>query len=124
MCDTMTSSFLLRMNNTNLILDFLAPYVHEDDLSYLKSNLPHLKKFKNFILNMNKVSEINNNILSEFETLKDDLPFEKISFYGLSPILNTVFYRFNLDKKYQIYMSEEDAINDKNPIIKRRLKVV
>lgn len=63
------------------------------------------------------------NMLLEF-VLKIENDFSSVNFYNIDMNLLPAFYLMEFDKIANIYTSENDAINEKKPLIKRRFVVL
>lgn len=69
-----------------------------------------------------KVNQFDNMFLEFILKFRND--FSNISFYNIDMNLLPTFYLMEFDKVANIYTSENDAINEKKPIIKRRFTVL
>jgi len=120
----MENSIRLKRVDENLILDLIGNKINtlEFDL-----NIKHINSFKNFkklFINIANLSEINNDTINKFYKLKNAVKDKNISFINVNAMNNCVLNLFKIDKSFQLYMTMQDAIEARKPIINRQFKIV
>ena len=123
-CRIMENSIRLKRVDENLILDLIGNKINtlEFDL-----NIKHINSFKNFkklFINIANLSEINNDTINKFYKLKNAVKDKNISFINVNAMNNCVLNLFKIDKSFQLYMTMQDAIEARKPIINRQFKIV
>ena len=120
----MENSLRLKRVGENLILDLLGQEINtlEFDL-----NIKYINKFKSFkklFVNISNLSEINNDTINKFYKLKSLVKNKNICFINVNVMHNCILNLFKIDKNFQLYMSLQDAIEARKPIINRQFKIV
>lgn len=120
----MEDTIKIRQNNNCLILDIMSGNPCIEDFEYIFEAVEKCDLSKIILLNFKKVNEFDDTFINYFKCLSKKLVDIDIRIFGLSPILNSIFYLFKLDNNFQIYNNEQDAINKNNPLIRRRFRIV
>lgn len=81
---------------------------------------------KNIYLNLSHVETITNEFLDFLFKLQNicELKSINLGIFGLHPDVLTIFFVTALDSHINIFDSEYNAINNKDKLVKRRLKLV
>lgn len=81
---------------------------------------------KNIYINLSHVKSIQNDFLDFLYNLQNICNKKNINFgiFGLHPDILITFFVTGLDRHINIFNSEYNAINNKNKLVKRRLKLI
>jgi len=120
----MINYFKIKQIENFIVFDAKTAKFSVEDFDFLLLSLKKCKISKNIIINMNKVNYIDNDFVSYFIELSSTSVDLDICFCALDPVINSLFYIFNLDKYFELYLSEQDAQDKLKPLVKRRLKLV
>jgi anti-anti-sigma regulatory factor len=120
----MINHFEVKKMKKFIIFDAKAAKFSVEDFDFLLLSIKKCKISKNIIINMNNVSCISNDFVSYFIELSSISSDLEICFCSLDPVINSLFYIFNLDKYFELYINEQDAQDKLKPLVKRRLKLV
>jgi anti-anti-sigma regulatory factor len=120
----MTAEFKLRQLEDFLVIDAKSSKFCVEDFDFLLNKIKKCKISKKILINMNNIDYFDNEFADYFTALASKNDAWDLCFYNLNPIINLLFYMFNLDKYFEIYISEQDSICKKKPLVKRRLKLV
>lgn len=78
--------------------------------------------YKRIFFDFIKVDNMDNVFLDFVLNIKDN--FNSINFYNIDMSLLPAFYLMKIDNIADVYTSQDDAIKEQKPIIKRRLSVL
>lgn len=102
----------------------LRQEVSERSLNHCYKKIKEAAKFgcKKLMLNFEDVKTLDNNLLDFIISIKNAMP--SISLYNIDINLLPAFYITKLDQIVNFYTSENDAIKELKPIVKRRFEIV
>lgn len=124
MCRIMENSIRLKRVGENLILDMLGEEINPLEFDLNLKHINSLKNFKKLFINIANLSEINNDTIKKFYKLKSSIKNKNISFINVNAMHNCILNLFKIDKTFQLYMTMQDAIEARKPIINRQFKIV
>ncbi len=114
----------LKRSGDTIIWDIIGNNI---DAVEFDINLKYLKKLKNFksiYINIAHLENINNSTLNKFYKLHAFLQDRHVCIINVNATQNAILNLFKVDKIFQLYMSKQDAIEGKRPIINRKFKLV
>jgi hypothetical protein len=102
----------------------LKQEVSQGSLNHCHSKIKEAAKFgcKKLMLNFKDVNNLDNILLDFIISLKKSI--SSINLYNVDINLLPAFYIMKLDQIVSFYTSENDALNDQKPIVKRRFEIV
>ena len=114
---------LKSMDNT-LILDLIGDEINQIEFDFTIRSIKKLKNFSKLYINIANLSEINNEMINKFRKMHAFLKDKNICFINVNAINNSILNIFGIDKLFQIYLSKNDAIEAKKPVVNRKFRVV
>lgn len=120
----MGSFMRLKRSHNSLILDLIGEEINTVEFDVHLRSIKMLKNFRNLYINIEHLSDISNDTIGKFLKMNAFLKDKNISFINVKPLQNAVFNLFNIDKKFQIYLNQEDAFEGKKPVVNRKFRVV
>ena len=121
----MANEFTLRQSKELLFIDVNSSIFCIEEFEFLLKSIKKCKLSKKILINMSKVDSLDNEFADYFIKLSCPKNYcLDLCFYNLNPVINLLFYIFNLDKYFEVYVNEHDSICKKKPLVKRRLKLV
>jgi|GEM_PF-5760047 hypothetical protein len=114
---------VVMIGNDDVFID-LKQEVSKGSLSYYHKKIKEAAKFgcKKLLLNFEDVSTLDNVLLDFIISIKNSMA--SVNLYNVDISLLPAFYLTQLDQVVNFYTSENDAINESKPIIKRRFGIV
>ena len=83
------------------------------------------QKIKKIFFDFSRVNSINNDFFHNMKKIYNKFSnMGKFDLFNLSPDVHMMVYIMGIDKYYQVYNSRYDAINQHNPLVKRRFEVI
>jgi anti-anti-sigma regulatory factor len=119
-----TNKFTLRQLKEFLVFDINSSIFCIEDFDFLLMTVKKCGLSKKILINMYNIDYFDNEFVDYFIKLSSENDDLDLCFYNLNPIINLLFYTFNLDKHFEIYVNEHDSVCKINPLVKRRLKLV
>lgn len=120
----MDSYMRLKRNDDALMLDLIGNAINTVEFDIHLKSIKKLDNFQKLYINIAHLTEINNDTIAKFHKMNNYLNEKIIAFINVNPMQNCILNLFNLDKIFQIYMNQFDAIEAKNPVINRKFKVI
>lgn len=114
---------VVKIDNKEVIIDF-DEEISKKSIEYYKEMVKKALKSgcNKLMLNFDKVDNFDNLFLDFIISTKEVI--SSISFYNVNISLLPTFYLMKIDQIASFYTSKYDAINEKKPIIKRRLGLI
>lgn len=112
------------MNENDDVFIDLKQEVSNGSLNHCHKKIKEAAKFgcKKLMLNFKDVNTLDNILLDFIISIKNSM--SSISLYNVDIQLLPAFYLTKLDQIVNFYTSENDALNENRPIIKRRFEIV
>lgn len=120
----MDSFLRLKKNNDTLVLDIFGDEINSLEFDIHLRSIKTMRKFKKMLVNLEYLSDINNESINKFLKMRAFLSDKIISFINVKPMQNVILNLFGMDKIFQIYITKADAQEGKNPVVNRNFKVV
>jgi len=111
------------IKNDDVFID-LKHEVSEESLDHCNKNIKKAAKIgcKKLMLNLKNINTLDNVLLDFIISIKNSI--SSVNLYNVDINLLPAFYIMKLDQIVNFYTSENDAINENKPIIKRRFGIV
>ena len=121
-------SICIRNLGEQTIIDLKNDFLRYSLIKLLKNTLEDLIKSENtnIIINMSHVRSINSILFGIFIGIQCKCRKNggRMCLFGVHPDLMLIFFIIKLDKYIDIYMNEYDALEQINPLLNRKLRVV
>ena len=114
----------LKRNNDSLVLDLIGNGINSIEFDIHLRSINALKNFDKLYINFAYLSSVNNETINKLKKLNNVLKDKIVALINVTPMQNTIFNLFGIDKIFQIYMNKLDAIEGKKPIVNRNFRIV
>ncbi|MEI8377933.1 MAG: hypothetical protein WCF95_05280 [bacterium] len=114
---------VVMIENDDVFID-LKQEVSNGSLNHCHKKIKEAAKFgcNKLMLNFKDINDLDNILLDFIISIKNSI--SSINLYNVDMHLLPLFYLIKLDQFVNFYTSENDALNEYKPIIKRRFEIV
>ena len=114
---------VVMIENDDVFID-LKQEVSNGSLNHCHKKIKEAAKFgcNKLMLNFKDINDLDNILLDFIISIKNSM--RSINLYNVDMHLLPLFYLIKLDQFVNFYTTENDALNEYKPIIKRRFEIV